>query len=172
MREEEFLLDLVYLVVIQDTVQLLIVTLVHLLKQPQHTADVTVIGVVRRCSFFDLLHYQDILGQSLHRLDQKILNGQQFVRRVEPSLIEEVGEVLPLHQRIDEGGTVRVIIQVFEVHLEEVDLLLHLLEDDLVVPVLAGLLENSDEEELIQTTDLIDVHEDSLRLLTSYDLLV
>lgn len=92
------------------------------------------------------------------------------MRRVQPGLIEEVGEVLPLHELIDEGGTIRVIIQVFEVHLEEVDLLLHLLENDLVVPVLAGLLENSDEEELIQPTDLIDVHEDRLRLLAGDDL--
>lgn len=80
--------------------------------------------------------------------------------------------MLPFHQCIDEGGASGVIIEVFEVHLEEVDLLLHLLENNPVVPVLAGLLENSHEEELVQTTDLVNVHEDRLRLLPSYDLLV
>lgn len=79
MREEEFLLDLVDLIVIQDTVQFFIVTLVHLLKQLQHPTNVTVIGVVRGCSFLDLLHDQHILRQSLDRLDQKILNRQQFM---------------------------------------------------------------------------------------------
>lgn len=80
--------------------------------------------------------------------------------------------MFPFHQCIDEGGTSRVVIQILEVHLEEMHFLLNLLENDLVMPVLACLLENSHEEELIQTTDLVDVNEDRLRLLTSYDLLV
>lgn len=57
MREKKFLLDLVDLVVIQDAVQFLIVTLVHLLEQTQHATNVIVIWMVMRCSFFDLLHY-------------------------------------------------------------------------------------------------------------------
>lgn len=51
-------------------------------------------------------------------------------------------------------------------------LLLYLLKDDLVVPVITGLHENSGKEKFIQSTNLIHIHENSLRLLKSDDLFV
>lgn len=51
-------------------------------------------------------------------------------------------------------------------------LFFYLLEDDLIVPVVPCLLEDSHKEEFIQFPDLVDIHEDGEGLLTSDDLAV
>lgn len=51
-------------------------------------------------------------------------------------------------------------------------LFLNLIEDDFEVPVLAGCLEDGGKEEFVQLSDLIDVHEDGIGLLSADDLLI
>lgn len=91
---------------------------------------------------------------------------------IKSSLLNKVRKCPFVHEGIDNIWTVGVIIEVIEIHLEKVHLLLHLLKDDLVVPIIARLHEDSRKEKFIQTTDLIHIHEDGLRFLTSDDLFV
>lgn len=51
-------------------------------------------------------------------------------------------------------------------------LFFNLLKDDLKVPVVPGLLEDSHKEEFIQFPYLVDVHEDGEGLLASDDLAI
>jgi hypothetical protein len=53
-----------------------------------------------------------------------------------------------------------------------VDLFLNLLEDDLIVPIVAGLFEDSCKKKLIQTSNLIDVNKDSLSFFPTDNFLV
>lgn len=94
------------------------------------------------------------------------------MRGLEFSLIYKLRKGSSVHKFIDKRGTGGVIIEILEVHLEEMHFLLHLFEDDLIVPVVPCFLEDSHEEEFIQFADLIDVHENGLRFLTSDDLSV
>jgi hypothetical protein len=94
------------------------------------------------------------------------------VRGAEASCVDKVGEGPSLHQAIEGGGAFGVVVEVVEVHFEEVDFFFYLFEDDLVVPVAACLFEDSRKEELIEAANLIDVHEDGLRFLAADDLFV
>jgi hypothetical protein len=62
---------------------------------------------------------------------------------VQPSLLYKISEGPFVHECVNSVGAVCVIIEIVEIHLEKMHFLLDLLEDDLVVPVVAGLHKNS-----------------------------
>ena len=128
--------------------------------------------MVTRRSLLNLLHNQHVFGQSLHRLDEVILQRQQLVIGIEPRLIDKVLKIFVLHQLVDQERADGVIVEILEVELEEVYLFFYFVEDDLKVPVLAGCLEDGGKEEFIQLSDLIDIHEDGVGLLPANDLLI
>lgn len=94
------------------------------------------------------------------------------MRGLELSLIHKFRKGSSLHELIDQGRTGGVIVEILEVHLKEMHLFFNLLEDDLIVPVVPRLLENSHKEELIQFPYLVDIHEDGEGFLTSDDLAI
>lgn len=63
-----------------------------------------------------------------------------------------------------------VVIEILEVHLEEMDLFLHFLENDLIMPVVLSYLENCGKKELIQSTNLVDIAKNYVRLFFVNDL--
>ena len=63
--------------------------------------------------------------------------------RIEPSLLNKVGKGPFFHQAVDDIWTFGVIIEVFEVHFEEMYLFFYFLEDYLVVPVVPCSFEDS-----------------------------
>lgn len=83
-----------------------------------------------------------------------------------------MSKALSFHEGIDNGGTSGIVVQVFKVHFEEVDLLFHFLENDLIVPVSFGFFEDSHEEEFVEAPYLVDVHEDGMGFFLGDDLFV
>lgn len=146
--------------------------MVDFLEEFEDSANIIVIRVVGWRSFLNLLHNEHIFGQSLDWLNQIVLQGEQTVRRDQACLIQEISKALSLHQLIDHGRACSVVVKVFKVHLKEMHLLLHLLKNDLIVPILVRLFEDSYKEELIEPPDLIDVYEDRLGLFFADDLFV
>ena len=160
MRQHQLLLYFGNLIAVNHSVKLLVIAEVHLLKKPQNPADIGVIRVISGRAFLDFLHDEHVFRQPLHWLDQIILQSQQPMRGLKFSLIPKLREGSPLHKLINQGGADGVIVEILEVHLEEVHLFLDLLKDDLIVPVVPRFLEDSNEEEFIQFPYLVDVHED------------
>jgi hypothetical protein len=172
MRKQQFLLDLINFIVVDHSVEFIIIAEVHVLEKVENTIDVFVIRMFWSSSFLYLFHYQHVFRQSLDRFNQVVLQREQLVRWIQPRLIYEVSKDFALHEFIDGCRTDGIIIQILEVEFEEVHLFLHFFEDDLEVPVILGLLENGNEEQFIQSFDLIDVHEDDLRFFPVDDLFV
>ena len=170
--EEEGPLDLADLVPVDDLVEFLVVGVVDVLEGAEDPLDVGEVGVVGGSVLFDLLHEQHVLGQALYGLDEVVLEGELVVLGVGPGLVDEVGEVLPLAEFVEEGVGEGKVVEVLEVEFEEVDLLLHLVEYDPVVRVVLGLVEYGGEKELIQLPDLVHVGKERPCLLPAYYLLL
>lgn len=171
MRQQQISLDLADLVSVDHLVELFVVAVVDLLEHLQHPIDVLAVGVVRWRHPPDLLHDQHILGQSLNGLDKVVPECEQVVFRVDPDALDEFLKMgVMLHEFVDFVLTELIVIEVLEVDLEEMNLLLHLLKDDLVVGVVIDQLEDGREKQFVQAADLVDVGEDHVGLVLSDDL--
>jgi hypothetical protein len=76
------------------------------------------------------------------------------------------------HQFIYCIGAICIVIEIFKVHFEEMNLFFYFFKDYLVMPIIIGLFKDSCKKKLIQTPNLINVHENNLRFLSADDLFV
>jgi hypothetical protein len=169
-RQQQISLNLADFVSVDHLVEFLVVAVVHFLEHVQHLIDVLAVGVVGRRHALDLLHDQDIFGKSLNGLDKVVPESEQVVFGVDPNALDEFLKVgVMLHEVVDLVLAQLIVIEILEVYLEEMNLLLHLLEDNLVVRVIVHQLENSRKKQFVQPTYLVDVRKYYLCLLFVYD---
>lgn len=78
---------------------------------------------------------------------------------IKPCSIDKISKWFTFHELVNGGGTDSIVVKILKVHFEEVYLLLYLLKDNFIVPVIFSLLKDSDKEELIESSNLIDIDE-------------